>query len=206
MDKQNIIVAFLRVKKYFHEGSRLYQIILNMLNNRRSLKKTIFDCSVEANNIMEILQDAIDLFIDESDSESDNEESSESDNEESSEYSDSDNEDYSKKFTYQITEDDLERLEQSGLFDQFQQCSKNGYGQQFLDRLRETYEKEFVTSIEKDSSFGERKINMIRTIVGEDLKSIIENDIKKSKEDYEILKHDIDAITAIIESCKNKQL
>ena len=65
MDKQNIIVAFLRVKKYFHEGSRLYQIILNMLNNRRSLKKTIFDCSVEANNIIEILQDAIDLFIDE---------------------------------------------------------------------------------------------------------------------------------------------
>ena len=147
------------------------------------------------------------------DSESDNEESSESDNEESSEYSDSDNEDYSKKFTYQITEDDLERLEQSGLFDMFQQYSRIGYGQQFLDRLRETYEKEFVTSIEKDfadlrekNSFGERKINMIRTIVGEDLKSIIENDIKKSKEDYEILKHDIDAITAIIESCKNKQL
>ena len=203
MDKQNIIVAFLRVKKYFHEGSRLYQIILNMLNNRRSLKKTIFDCSVEADNIMEILQDAIDVFIDESDSD---EESSESDNEESSEYSDSDNEDYSKKFTYQITEDDLERLEQSGLFDMFQQYSRIGYGQQFLDRLRETYEKEFVTSIEKDSSFGEHKINMIRTIVGEDLKSIIENDIKKSEEDYKILKHDIDAITAIIESCKNKQL
>ncbi|CAF2253621.1 unnamed protein product, partial [Rotaria magnacalcarata] len=98
------------------------------------------------------------------------------------------------------------RLEQSGLFDQFQQYSKNGYGQQFFDRLRETYEKEFVTSIEKDSSFGEHKINMIRTIVGEDLKSIIENDIKKSEEDYKILKHDIDAITAIIESCKNKQL
>ncbi|CAF2095525.1 unnamed protein product [Rotaria magnacalcarata] len=162
-----------------------------MLNNRRSLKKTIFDCSVEADNILEILQDAIDLFIDEySDSdeeysESDNEESSESDNEESSESdeehseSESDNEDSSKKVTYQlprfepakkiteddlerleqaglfdevtyllprfepakkITEDDLERLFQSGLFDQFLQYSKIGYGQQFLDRLRETYE------------------------------------------------------------------
>ncbi|CAF4913025.1 unnamed protein product, partial [Rotaria socialis] len=143
----------------------------------------------EADNILEILQDAIDLFIDEySDSdeeysESDNEESSESDNEESSEsdeeHSDSDNEDSSKKVTYQlprfepakkiteddlerlkqaglfdevtyllpryepakkITEDDLERLFQSGLFDQFLQYSKIGYGQQFLDRLRETYE------------------------------------------------------------------
>ena len=97
MDKQNIIVAFLRVKKYFHEGSRLHQIILNMRNNRRSLKKTIFDCSVEADNILEILQDAIDLFIDEySESDSDNEESSESesDNEESSE---SDNEESYEK-------------------------------------------------------------------------------------------------------------
>ena len=151
MDKQNIIVAFLRVKKYFHEGSRLHQIILNILNNRRSLKKTIFDCSVEADNILEILQDAIDLFIDEySDSdeehsESDNEESSESESDEEHSESESDNEDSSKKVTYQlprfepqmkITEDDLERLEQSGLFDQFLQYSKNGYGQQFLDHLR----------------------------------------------------------------------
>ena len=88
MDKHDLISAFQIIKaNNFHEGSRLHQIILNMLNNRRFLKKTSIDCLVQANNIIEIIQDvidAIDVFIDEH-SESDNEESSESDNEESSE-------------------------------------------------------------------------------------------------------------------------
>ena len=83
------------------------------------------------------------------------------------------------------------------------------------EQIVRVIEKEFVKTIEKDfadleekNSFGERKINMIKTIVGdEDLKSIIENDIKLLKEDYESLKHVIDSINATIESCKsNKQL
>ncbi|CAF2097899.1 unnamed protein product [Rotaria magnacalcarata] len=82
------------------------------------------------------------------------------------------------------------------------------------EQIIRVIEKEFVTSIEKDfadlrekNSFGERKINMIRTIVGEDLKSIIEKDVQKLKEDYENLKHVIDSINVAIEICKsNKQL
>ena len=75
-------------------------------------------------------------------------------------------------------------------------------------------EKEFVKEIEKDFadlnekiSFNEHKIEMIKAVVGEDLKSIIEKDVQKLKEDYENLKHVIDSINVAIEICKsNKQL
>ncbi|CAF2089303.1 unnamed protein product [Rotaria magnacalcarata] len=109
-----------------------------MRNNRRSLKKTIFDCSVEVDNILEILHDAIDVFIDESDSD---EESSESENEES----------YEKEFDEEIEED--------------------------------------FTDLKEKILFSEYKIEMLKDEPGnEDLKSIIEKDIQKIKENVENLK------------------